>query len=96
MEVIIKKSDKPEKKFVAIINNDDKVCFGAAGYSDFVHHKDEQRKERYLKRHQKKEDWNDPFTSGFWSRHLLWQEKTIEGAINYINNRFNLNVKMGV
>ena len=50
MEVIIKKSDKPEKKFVAIINNDKKVYFGAAGYSDYLQHNDDKRKERYIKR----------------------------------------------
>jgi len=94
MEVIIKKSDKPEKKFVAIINNDKKVYFGAAGYSDYLQHNDDKRKERYIKRHEKRENWNDPFTSGFWSRWVLWLKNTIDDSIADINKRFNLNVEL--
>jgi hypothetical protein len=93
-EVIIKKSDKPEKKFVAIINNDKKVYFGAAGYSDYLQHNDDKRKERYIKRHEKIENWNNPTTAGFWSRWLLWNKEMIAESLADINKRFNLNVEL--
>ncbi len=42
------KSDKPNKKYY-IITNDNKKVYGATGYSDFTIHKDEDRKLRYIK-----------------------------------------------
>jgi hypothetical protein len=47
------KSDKPNKKYYIITNDNKKVYFGASGYSDFTIHKDEARKQRYINRHKK-------------------------------------------
>ena len=52
VEVIIKKSNNPKKKYDALVNGKT-VSFGASGYEDFTIHKDEKRKDNYLKRHQK-------------------------------------------
>ncbi len=41
-------------KFYIITKTEKKVYFGAAGYSDFTNHKDEARKQRYIKRHENK------------------------------------------
>ena len=43
-------SDKPEKKYYIITKDNKRVYFGAAGMSDFTKHKDEVRKQRYIKR----------------------------------------------
>jgi len=94
MNIIISKSDKPDKKYMALIDGKKTVYFGATGYSDFTIHKDEARKDRYLKRHEKNENWNDPLTAGFWSRHVLWQEKTLRKAINEVNKRYNIKAKL--
>jgi hypothetical protein len=42
-------SDKPNKKYY-VLNGTKKVYFGAPGYEDFTKHKDEARREAYLKR----------------------------------------------
>ena len=44
------KSDKPNKKYYIITNDNKKVYFGASGYSDFTIHKHEARKQRYIDR----------------------------------------------
>ena len=67
MEVIITKSKKKDKKFDAIIDGKKTISFGAKGYSDFTQHKDPERKQRYLNRHKKNENWNDPKTAGFYA-----------------------------
>ena len=51
------KSDKPEKKYYIITKSEKKIYFGAAGYSDMTQHKNEGRKNRYILRHEKNEDW---------------------------------------
>jgi hypothetical protein len=43
-EIIISKSNKPDKKFKATINNTKTVHFGQAGASDMTQHKNEARK----------------------------------------------------
>ena len=42
----------------------------------------------------KNEKWDDPTTSGFYARWVLWHKKTIEESIADINKRFNLDVKL--
>ena len=84
------KSDKPEKKYYIITKTEKKIYFGAAGYSDFTKHKDEARKQRYIKRHENNEDWGKSGidTAGFWSRWLLWSKPTIKESYEDIKRRF--------
>lgn len=66
------------------------IDFGASGYEDFTTHKDIARKERYLARHRKRENWNDASTAGFWSRWLLWNKPTMKASIQDIEKKFNI------
>ena len=47
-------------KYYIITKSEKKIYFGAAGYSDFPNYKDEARRQRYIKRHEKNESkyWN--------------------------------------
>ena len=86
------KSDKADKKYYIITDSNKKVYFGAAGMSDFTHHKNEQRKLRYINRHKNNENWNKSGidTAGFWSRWLLWNLPTIKQSYDDIKKRFNI------
>ena len=88
-------STRKDKKFMVITPSGKKIHFGALGYSDFLHHKDEARKERYIARHQTNEDWTETGleTAGFWSRFLLWNKPTILESINDIDKRFNIEIE---
>jgi len=95
MNVVIKKSDKKGKKLVAIFTDKDKkfkktIHFGAEGMSDYTIHKDPKRKERYIKRHMKRENWNVPMNAGSLSRWILWNEPTLSGSIKDYKKRFKL------
>ena len=62
MEIIIKKSDDPTKKFQAIVPSKSLpkkkiVNFGAVGYSDYTKHNDDERKDRNIERHKAREQW---------------------------------------
>ena len=91
--IILSNSSRKEKKFMVKINNKT-VHFGAKGYSDYTKHKDINRKQRYINRHKKRENWNKSGinTAGFWSRWLLWGEPTIQKSIKKIENKFNVNI----
>jgi len=94
MKVEIKPSTSKGKKYMAIFYDGDKkiktVHFGAAGMSDFTKNKDPERKERYLDRHRKNENWNDKFSAGALSRWILWNKPTLSASISDYKKRFNL------
>ena len=84
------KSDKPEKKYYIITKDNKRVYFGQAGASDFTQHKNEDRKNRYIKRHENNENWTKSGidTAGFWSRWLLWNKPSIKESYEDIKKRF--------
>lgn len=92
MEVVIKPSKKKDKKFDAVIDKKNIVSFGQKGMSDYTIHKDKERKERYINRHKKREDWTDPKTAGFYSKHVLWNKPTIGESIKDMN-KMKKNIK---
>ena len=93
MNIIISKSNRKDKKLKAVIDNKKTVHFGATGYSDFTTHKDEERKQLYIKRHKKNEDWANPTTAGFYAKNILWNKSSIQASINDTNSKFkNINI----
>ena len=88
MEVVIQKSRRKDKKLDAVIDGKKTISFGAAGLSDFTLHKDDDRKERYIAKHQKNEYWRDPKTAGFYSKHVLWNKTTLQASVNDLNKRY--------
>ena len=90
MEIIIKKSSKSDKKFDAVIDGKKTVSFGAKGYSDYTLHKDTERKERYVNRHKKNEDWTKSGikTPGFYAKHVLWNKPSLKGSVEDMNKKF--------
>ena len=84
------KSDKPEKKYYIITSNGKKIHFGSSDYQDFTQHKDETRKNSYIKRHRKNEDWTKSGidTPGFWSYHYLWEFPSKTQAYENIKKKY--------
>ena len=93
--ITIKKSDKHGKKMMAVFEdcNTERrktVHFGALGYDDYTHHKDPERKKRYLDRHKSRENWNNPVTAGSLSRWILWNKPSLRASIADYKSRFKL------
>jgi hypothetical protein len=97
MYVIIEKSNRKNKKYVAKIYKDiemgntkyKSVNFGDSRYQDYTMHKDAKRKELYLKRHQG-ENWDDPYKPAFWAKNLLWNKTTIKSSARDIAKKYNI------
>ena len=93
MEITITKSTKKDKKFDANIKSkgsEKNISFGASGYSDFTKHCDGKRKDRYISRHRKREDWTKSGidTAGFYSKHLLWNKDSFDKSCKDLKNKF--------
>lgn len=92
------KSDRQDKKYFIITNDNKKVYFGQAGYNDYtIYYKKygkeiaDQKKKAYIARHSKMgENWGKSGinTSGFWSVKLLWHLPTIDESYKDIKKRF--------
>ena len=100
--ITIKLSCKKDKKLDAIFiktktGKIKRVSFGAKGYPDFTTYskslspeKAKRKKRQYIKRHQKRENWNNPNKPGTLSRYMLWNKSSKQASIHDFKNRFNL------
>lgn len=89
MSVHLFYSDNPKKKYMVLVNKK-LIHFGDSRYEDFTQHKDPVRKENYVKRHKMNENWNNPFTAGFWAKHLLWNKSTLANSIKDLQKNYNI------
>ena len=97
MDIIITRSKKKDNKFDAVIDGKKTVRFWAICVSDMTQHKDEERKKRYINRHKKNENWNDPKTAGFYAKHVLWNKPTFQASVADLKEQFTkLKVKLKV
>ena len=91
MKIILSNSTRPDKRYMVQIN-DKLVHFGSSEHSNFTLHRDEKRKQNYISRHSKAENWNDILTAGFWAKHLLWNKKTLQDSIKDIEHNFGVKI----
>lgn len=91
----VKKSPVKGKKLQATFKNRKtgrikRTSFGATGYSDYTKHKDKDRKARYLARHKRRENWNNPVSAGALSRWILWNKTSRAASVADFKRRFGL------
>ena len=90
MIAILQKSDRKFKRYMVHLQTPDgmqTVHFGSSEHDNYTTHKDPKRRELYLARHAKRENWEDPTTAGFWSRWLLWEEPHLLDAIKALERK---------
>ena len=47
-------------------------------------------KNAYIRRHQKRENWNNPLSAGSLSKNILWNKTTFSASIRDFKNKFKL------
>lgn len=94
MNIVLKESSRKGKKFMVKVDNKT-IHFGQEGASDYTKNKDDDRKDKYIVRHTKRENWNKSGikSAGFWSRWILWNKKTLQASIKDTEKRFNITIK---
>jgi predicted solute-binding protein len=103
MEVIIKLSDRPDKRYMAVFyDKNNKVKTTHFGYaitddkgikkygSTYIDHKNDELKSAYIARHQVNEDFSDYMSSGSLAFHILWNKKSLRESIADYKKRFRL------
>ena len=89
MRIEISKSSRAGKKYQATANNRT-IHFGQKPYEDFTMHRDESKRQNYIKRHGAQQDWSkkNVMTPGFMSRFVLWEAPTVRGAVTKLNKKY--------
>ena len=92
---IIKPSTRKNKRYVVVMEGMSHH-FGSKDYENYTDHGNDKRKESYLTRHKANENWTKSgiHTSGFWSRWLLWNQKSLAKSARDIENRFGVRIVM--
>jgi hypothetical protein len=85
-------STMQNKRYMIVTEDNKRVHFGSPYHENYNIHQNEIRKNRYIKRHMKREDWTDADTPGFWSRWLLWNQKGLYESIRDTEKRFNIKI----
>ena len=92
-------SDRPTKKYIikyynSKTGNINTIHFGLRNSEQYPDHKNIERRDRYILRHQKREDWtqNGIYTPGFWSRWLLWNLPNLNNSIKDTESKFNIKI----
>lgn len=94
--ISLKRSDKPEKKYMVTIEEEGRektIHFGQSGAKDFTlstPFEREARKQAYISRHKSREDWTSSGrdTAGFYAKHILWNKPTISASLADMKRRF--------
>lgn len=74
--MLIQKSTRKGKRFMATYANGKVIHFGLDTGKTYIDEGNKLKQAAYLARHEKREDWNNPFTAGSLSRYLLWGDST--------------------
>ncbi len=93
---VLQRSPTTRKKYRMLFQRKDQILdytdFGQQGYSDFLQHQDEERRQRFLKRFQKLiyENQNDPSSAMTLSHLILWNKPTLESSFKDYLNKFGI------
>jgi len=95
MKVIIKRSNKSGKKYMATFTRENgrtrTTHFGQASAPDYTLTGDKKRRKAYRDRHRKDLNTGDYMRAGYLSWYILWGEsKSIRENIKSYKRRFNL------
>ena len=81
--VSITESSKPDKKLMAVFDNDGRkktTHFGSKGMDDYTLTHDKEQRARYRERHAKDLKTGDPTRAGYLSMEILWGNSTSRQA----------------
>ncbi len=92
--MVIKKSDKAGKDYMAIFTKDNgrtkTTHFGDANLDHYTSGASKEQRTRYRARHKKDLQTNDPKRAGYLSYYILWGEsKSMRENIKSYKRRFN-------
>jgi hypothetical protein len=98
MEVIIKLSDRKDKRYMAVFyDKEKKVKTTHFGYKDkdgfgntYIDHKNDTLKDAWIKRHQVNGTFEDYMTASSLAYHILWSKKTFRESLADYKRKFKL------
>lgn len=81
-------STRKGKRFMVTYDNGKTVHFGLDGGKTYIDEGNKAKREAYLKRHSKNENWDDPYSAGALSRWIQWNKPTLKESMADFMRRF--------
>ena len=89
--MLIRPSSRKDKRFQAIFPDKSIINFGLKSGNTYIDHGDKKKRENYIKRHQVREDFNNPKSAGALSRWILWGDSSnIDKNFYDFKKKFNV------
>lgn len=89
--MLIRPSIRKDKRFQAIFPDKSIINFGLKSGNTYIDHGDKKKRENYIKRHQVREDFNNPKSAGALSRWILWGDSSnIDKNFYDFKKKFNV------
>jgi hypothetical protein len=90
--MLIQKSTRKGKRFMATFANGKVVHFGASNASTYIDHGDKAKRSAYIARHKVNENWSNPYSPSALSRFLSWGDSTsLEANHQAFMRKFGVN-----
>ena len=94
---ILKKSDRKGKRFVIIMpDKGHKHFFGSDVGKTYIDGRTDKERQAWIARHRVNKNWDNPHSGIYYSRYLLWTERSLKDAIKALERKDNIkiNIKM--
>lgn len=85
-------SNRDDKKLMVRTPTGKTHHFGDPKEGDYTTTHDEERKEKYMKRHHAEELWRNWDSPKFWNYYLLWNKPTVEESIQDVESQFGFKI----
>lgn len=94
--IVLTNSDRKGKRYMVIVDGK-KIHFSSSEHENYTMHKDNERKQRYIKRHIKeKKRWHhlkvNLMHPSYWSRWVSWNRPTIRDSVRDIEKKQKLDI----
>lgn len=90
---ILRKSDRKGKRFVIEMDGM-KHHFGSDVGKTYIDGRTDKEKQAWIARHRVNKNWDNPHSGIYYSRYLLWTERSLKDAIKALEKKDKIKIKI--
>jgi hypothetical protein len=92
---ILKKSDRKGKRFVIEMpDKGHRHHFGSDVGRTYIDGRTDRERDAWIARHRADKNWDNPHSGVYYSRYLLWTERSLKDAIRALERKDRVRIKI--
>jgi hypothetical protein len=93
---ILRKSDRKGKRFVIEMpDKGHRHHFGSDVGRTYIDGRTDEERDAWIARHRADKNWDNPHSGVYYSRYLLWTERSLKDAIKALERKDKVRIKLG-